>query len=154
MVDLGAQSHYSVLGLAPGATAAEIRASLSKVFGELERQRQKARSPEEERNLIERQMNLNKIGDLLTHSEKRASYDNINAHLTFFQIRKAVTPVWDERELLLRWMHRTVREFLITKGEMVQPISDLERTDFSADFTENDIVEGLLRAQAQEKRTS
>lgn len=144
MIDLGAQSHYSILGLAPDATPRDIRASVTKLVGDLERQIQKARSPEESRNLLDRKQDLSKIGLFLENPANRAAYDKNNAHLTFFQVRKAVTPVWDERDLLLRWLHQVVRDFLIAQGDTVQPVSDLERTDFTADFTPNELVERLL----------
>jgi curved DNA-binding protein CbpA len=151
MIDLGAQSHYSVLGVEPGAPIAEIRASLYKLSGDLERQRLKSGSPEEKRTIEERQQRINKVGDLMTNPAKRTNYDNVNAHLTFFQVRKATTPVWEERDLLLRWLHQTVREFLLSQGEVLRPINDLERTDFTSDFTPNELLERLLENEARER---
>lgn len=145
MIDLGAPSYYSILGVSPDADVREIRESQTKIYRELERQRLKARSPEEKRNLTERQQNINKIGDGLSNLRTRSQYDKDNVHLTFFLVRKAAAPVWGERGLLLRWMHQTVLDFLLEQGEALDPISDLERTDFTADYTANELLESLLR---------
>jgi hypothetical protein len=144
MIDMGAASYYSILGLAPDADGRAIRASQSNIFADLERQRQKARTAEEKAGLSERQQNINRIGDELSNPARRSKYDQQNVHLTFFQVRKAAAPVWDDRELLLRWLHRAVRDFLLEKGEPVEPVTDLERTDFTADFTPNELLERLL----------
>jgi hypothetical protein len=40
-----------------------------------------------------------------------------------------------------------VRDFLHERGEVVAPITDLERTDFTADFTPNELLEHLLRIE-------
>src|SRR5580698_10266742 len=97
MIDLGAQSDYSILGVSPQADANELRASQSRIYGELERQRQKARNEEEKRNITEKQVSINKIGDKLSNAVERAKYDLQNVHLTFFTIRRASAPIWEER---------------------------------------------------------
>lgn len=49
MIDLGAESFYSTLGISPEATPQEVRMAHNRVTGEIERQRQRARTPEEKR---------------------------------------------------------------------------------------------------------
>jgi len=144
MVDLGMSSYYSVLGVSPDADVAVIRAAAATIYGDLERARLKTISPEEKRNLEGRKVNINSIRDALSNATQRSLYDRGNAHLTFFQVRKAAAPVWLERGLLLRWMHKAVREFLQEKGETIEPLTDLERSDFTADFTANEWLERLL----------
>jgi curved DNA-binding protein CbpA len=152
MIDLGVQSHYSVLGLTPDASAKEIRASVMKIVTDLKRQ--SMRSPEQKRSFEDRVKYFNSIATEMENPEKRAKYDKLNAHLTFFQVRKAVTPVWDERDLLFRWLHQTVRDFLLAQGEAVSPITDLERTDFTGDVTGNELLDSLLQAGADGRRQS
>lgn len=147
MVDLGAPSYYSILGIQPDASAAEIRAIASKSCGDLERAKHKTANLEEKRRLEDRIVNINRISDELSNVEKRPQYDRRNIHLTFFLVRKAAAPIWQERKLLLRWIHLAVRDFLVTKGETLEPITDLDRSDFTADFTENELLERLLADQ-------
>jgi hypothetical protein len=146
MIDLGQPSHYSVLQVSPDAEVAEVRAGLTKVAGILARQLLKARTPEEKKKIQNRQVEINRIGSELSNPRSRTAYDRANVHLTFFSVRKATAPVFEERELLLRWMHQSVRDFLLARQETIEPITDLERTDFSADFSANELLERLLRA--------
>lgn len=143
MIDLGAQSHYSVLGIAPDAEAKEIRESQNRIIGDLKRQFGMART-EERRAIEERLKNINAIGDELSRPATRQAYDARNAHLTFFVVRKAVAPILEDRELRLRWVHKAVRDFLIQKGETMEPLANLERTDFSADFSPNQMLDAIL----------
>jgi hypothetical protein len=144
MIDLGAQSHYSVLGIGPDAEAKEIRDSQSRIVGDLKRKLGMARGSEEKRVIEERLKNINSIGDELSRPKSRQAYDARNAHLTFFVVRKAVAPILEDRELRLRWVHKAVRDFLIQKGETMEPLADLERTDFSADFSPNQMLDAIL----------
>jgi curved DNA-binding protein CbpA len=143
MIDLGAPSHYSVLGLAPDAGNKEIRIAQAKICGEVERQRQRARE-DEKRRLFDRLKNINRIGDELSNPARRKEYDALNAHLTFFLIRKAAAPMLEDRERRLRWVHQAVREFLLRKGEEVAPAGDLERTDFAEDYSPNRMLDDML----------
>jgi curved DNA-binding protein CbpA len=149
MIDLGALSHYSVLGVSPDADPGEIRKSQSKIAGDLAREFARVRNPEEKRRIQEKQQNINAIGEVLSRADKRAQYDESNVHLTFFQIRKAVAPVLAERELLMRWMHQSIRRFLLEKGELLEPVSDLEREEFSGDYSPNELLDGLLRGKQE-----
>jgi hypothetical protein len=49
----------------------------------------------------------------------------------------------EERAARLRWVHRAIREFLLAQGEDMEPIDDLERSDFTGDFTPNALLEQL-----------
>lgn len=143
MIDLGVESHYSLLGVDPEASPKDIREAKTRIAGDLERQRQRARTPDERRSLEERMVRINAAGDTLAHPQKRGTYDGENTHLTFFVVRKAAAPALEEREVMLRWVHQAIRDFLSSNGEEVDPLSDLERWDFRADFTPNELLERL-----------
>lgn len=145
MIDLSIPSHYSVLGVLPDADPSEIRASQSKAYAELDKKLRRTSDPDEQHRLVEQQTRVNAIGDQLCDKERRKAYDKENPHLTFFVIRRAAAPAFCERPLFLLMAHRAARDFLVRKGETVDPITDLERTDFSADFTENALLDTLLR---------
>ena len=145
LIDLGAPSYYSVLGVLPGADPREVRAQQSKKHAELDRELARTTDPDKRRKLTEQQQVNNRIGDELSDPRKRQAYDETNAHLTFFVVRRAAAPMFDEREPRLRWIHRAVRDFLQRKGEQVDPITDLERVDFTADFSDNAWLDRLLR---------
>lgn len=145
MIDLKTQSYYSELGIGPEASIKEIRDSKARIAGELDRQRKMARLDSDERRTLEERMKkVNSIGDELSNPNKKQAYDAANSHLTFYVIRKASAPILDDRELRLRWVHKAVREFLVQRGETVMPLADLERSDFSADFTPNQLLDGIL----------
>jgi curved DNA-binding protein CbpA len=154
MIDLGAASHYSILGVLPDAEMPEIREAQNKKFRELELRRLKTGDPDERRILEAQIRDINSIGDTLSNPAARQKYDRDNAHLTFFVIRRAAAPVFDERDLRLEWVHRAVRQFLEEKGEQVDPLTDLERTDFSADYTENALLNRMLKTDEQPGRPS
>jgi curved DNA-binding protein CbpA len=145
MIDLGVSSYYSVLGVPHDADVPSIRRTKANLAGDLERQYQMARSPDEKRRLEQRKQHVNQIGDELSDPERRAAYDRANVHLTYFAVRKAAAPTLEEPDLRLRWMHQAVRRFLARRGEVLEPVSDLEREDFSADFDDNALLERLLR---------
>ena len=65
MIDLGAESYYSVLGVTPNATAAQIRQARDGLIREL-RIRQR-REPTRHGELDERQRVINAAGEELVH---------------------------------------------------------------------------------------
>lgn len=144
MIDLSMPSHYSNLGISPDVDGSEIRASLNHRYGDLERQRLKARNPDEKRQLAEQQKMLNRIGDLLSNPTERKKYDQENAHLTFFLIQEAGAEPLVNKAARVEWLHGVLHSFLARRGESVSPVTDLERTDFTADFTENERLDTLL----------
>jgi curved DNA-binding protein CbpA len=149
IVELGSQSDYSLLGVSADAPAKDIRDSVRNISGDLLRQHQKARTPEEKVRIEEKLKKINDIEGRLMNAERRARYDSQNVHLTFFTVRRSAAPVWGERWLMLQWMHEAIRSSLEARGESVAPLSDLDRTDFTADFTQNELLDQMLRAREQ-----
>jgi curved DNA-binding protein CbpA len=147
MIDLKTQSHYSELGIGPDAGAKDIRDSQSRIIGELRRKLSREGNPDEKRAIDERMKSVNSIGDKLSNPKERQAYDAANSHLTFFVIRKASAPILEDRELRLRWIHKAVRDFLVERGETVAPLADLERSDFSADCTPNQMLDDILESK-------
>jgi hypothetical protein len=143
MIDLGAPSYYSLLGVSPGADARAIRAAESQKGADVSRALAKTTDPDERQRLEAKLTEINGIGKTLANPQLREAYNVKNAHLTFFLVRPAAAPAFIERDVRLRWLHQVVRRFLIDRGQAVAPITDLERSDFSADFTANPILDRL-----------
>jgi len=117
-----------------------------RIAGDLQRQRPNARDAAEKKAIDVRLTQLNNIAQVLSSPQLRARYDAENAQLTFFVPSRSVTPVLDERELRMRWVHQAIRDFLHRKGVSVLPLDDLERSDFSADHTPNALLDELLKS--------
>jgi curved DNA-binding protein CbpA len=125
MVELDTDSYYSLLGVEPDATAAEIRQGRDRLVKQLrERQRRESTNREE---LVERQKEVNAAGEALARPAQREKYDREHAHLRFFTVRV---------------VHRALSEHLRQAGVAVSPLSDLDRVDFGDDLTPNPILDG------------
>jgi hypothetical protein len=144
MFDLGAPSLYSVLGVTPEAEGPEIRAMQNRRHAEVARSLARSTDPEEKRRLEDQLRELNAAGDELANPVRRQGYDRDNAHVTFFVTCRAGAPAFNERDLWFEWIHRAVRDFLAVQGEPVDPMTDLERADFTADFTANELLDRAL----------
>ena len=144
MINLDSESHYTKLGLLPDASIKEIRASKTKIVGDLKHERAQARCAEERKRLDALITDLNTISDTLTNPTRKADYDAANAQLTFFIVLRATAPILEERDLRMRWVHNALRNFLLTKGETVSPLDDLERIDFSGDYSRNSLLEQIM----------
>src|SRR5687768_10264058 len=106
MIDLGAESYYSLLGVTPNATAAQIRQARDSLIREL-RERQR-REPTKRKELEERQKVLNAAGEELARPARRTQYDQDNAHLRFFTIRNAAVPLFTDPADRIDVVHRAV----------------------------------------------
>src|SRR5829696_9339458 len=116
MVDLGAQSYYSVLGVSPSADVDEIRATRTNMFEELEKKRRVTQDPVERQKLEGRQKEINAAGETLSRPEERAKYDQAHAHLRFFLVRVAAARMFVEKPARMYAVDRAIREFLEEKG--------------------------------------
>lgn len=142
MIDLGVESHYSLLGVSPDCTAAEIRQARDNLIREL-RERQR-REPTRRAELTERQRLINNIGEELARPAKRARYDQDHEHLRFFTIRSATAPMFTDPEDRIDVLHRAISAHLRAEGVHVRPLSDLDRDDFTADLTPNNLLDELI----------
>lgn len=145
MIDLGAQSYYSTLGISPNASIAEIRVACDRVGKELAEKRRAAASDEEKEKIDERLKHINSaIGETLKRPEKRREYDRANAHLRFFTAQVAAAPIFVDKVERAHVMHRIVKNFLAARGVKLSPLSDVEREDFSNDESPIELLDSLL----------
>jgi curved DNA-binding protein CbpA len=144
MIDLGAQSYYSALGISPNASVKEIQVVCDRIGKELLEKRRSA-SVEEQEKIDERLKYINStVGETLRRPEKRKEYDRANAHLRFFTVQVAATPMFVDKVERLHVMHRIIKDFLADKGVVLSPLSDVEREDFSTDVTDVELLDSLL----------
>jgi curved DNA-binding protein CbpA len=142
IVDLGVESHYSLLGVSPDANVKEIREARDGLIGDL-RLRQR-REPARHEELVERQRLINNAGDVLVRPAKRETYDRENAHLRFFTVRTAAAPMFTEPADRIDVLHRVISQRLRAAGVEIRPLSDLDRSDFTADVTPNSLLDELI----------
>lgn len=144
MVDLGGDNHYTFFGLSPDASAAEIRAARDELYNKLETKKHQAHDPAERTRIEEQQKEIGKKGDELTRPESRDKYDREHAHLRFLIVQTAAVPLFRSRVDRVYVIDRAVRGFLSEKGIPIEPLCDLERTDFREDFTSVAVLDRLL----------
>jgi hypothetical protein len=87
---------------------------------------------------------VGKKGDELTRPESREKYDRENAHLRFLMVQPAAAPLFRSRVDRVYVIDRAVRSFLAAGGNRVDPLCDLERTDFQEDFSPAPALDRLL----------
>jgi curved DNA-binding protein CbpA len=140
MVKLEADSLYSLLGVAPDATFAQIREARDRAVRLLrERQRQE---PTNREQLDERQKQVNAAGETLARPAQREKYDEEHAHLRLFMVRPAAAPMFTDPADRIDALHRAMVEHLRAAGVRVPPLTDLDRADFSDDLTPTPLLDG------------
>lgn len=144
IIDLGAQSYYSMFGLSPTASFAEIAAARENLHKELLEKQRQAKTEEEKQKHVKRQAEFSAMGETLGRPEKRKEYDRAHAHLGFFVVQVAAAPLFVDKGERLYVLHRIIRGFLADKGVELQPLSDLDREDFSTDETPVALLDKLL----------
>lgn len=144
-IDLGTQSHYSVLGISPTATVEEIRTAKDKLVKELRDKQKLAKTEAERKPVDDREKYLNQISDTLIRREKREKYDSENAHLGFLTVQTVTAGIFAEKSDRLHVLHRILREFFSVKGVELQPLSDVDREDFLSDETPVALLENILK---------
>jgi curved DNA-binding protein CbpA len=142
MIDLGVESHYSRLGISPDATAAEIRQARDGLVRQLKEQLR--REPGRKDELTKRQEEINNLGTELARPAKRAQYDKEHEHLRFFTVRSAAAPMFADPQDRIDVLHRVISARLRAQGVRIRPLSDLDRGDFTADLTPNDLLDELI----------
>jgi uncharacterized protein YaaR (DUF327 family) len=144
MIDLEAQSYYAIIGISPSSSIEEIRIARDNMINELKKKERTA-SAEEKKKIEARQKEINAAGETLVRPEEREKYDRANAHLKFFTVRIVSAPLFVEKADRIYVLHRAIRNFLVTQNVDLPPLSDLEREDFSADETQIDLLDNLLK---------
>jgi curved DNA-binding protein CbpA len=139
MVDLATDSHYALLGVAPDATVADIRAARDDLIRQL-RERQR-REPTNRDELIEKQKAINAAGEDLVRPARREQYDRTHAHLRLFSVRVAAAAMFVDRANLLSAIARAVEAHLDAAGTPVRPATDLYRFDFPDDLTPDPLLD-------------
>jgi len=145
MIDLGAESYYSILGVSPDADVDEINKARNQIMVELKRKYRVEQDPQEKQRIEKRQAEISAIGGTLASPEKRSEYDRANAHLRFFTMRVAAAPMFVENADRIYVLHRAIRDHLAKKGVDLAPLSDIDRSDFSADETPIEFLDNLLK---------
>jgi hypothetical protein len=144
MVDLGGDNHYTFFGLSPDASASEIRSARDELYNKLETRKHEVQDPAERTRIEEQQKEVGKKGDELARPESRTEYDRKHAHLRFLIVQSAAAPLFRSRVDRVYIIDRAVRGSLAAKGAPIEPLCDLERTDFQEDFTPVAALDRLL----------
>ncbi|TYB43956.1 hypothetical protein [Actinomadura chibensis] len=122
-------TQYARLGVAPEATAGEIRAATNRLAARL-----KAGGADEE--TISEMTGLD-----LEKGEAREAYDAQHPPLPLMRLEPAWAPVFDDRAACLAALRRELEAFLLDAGETVYFPDDTTRTDFTADFTPTPLLD-------------
>jgi hypothetical protein len=123
-------SHYALLGIAPEATAAEVRAAVAGYVARL-------RAGGADEGAVARAHGLD-----LESGEARAAYDARHPPLPLMRLEPTWDPVFDDRATCLAALRREVESFLLAGGEAVHHPDDATRADFTADFTPTPLLDG------------
>ncbi|MER5268831.1 hypothetical protein ABTZ99_42740 [Actinosynnema sp. NPDC002837] len=115
-------NRYAELGIAPEATAAEVRAATDRHVARL-----KAGGASDDAIARAHRLSLEK-------PEDRAAYDAEHPPLALLRLEPAGHPVFDDRATSLAALRRELERFLLDAGEAVHHPDDTTRTDFTADF--------------------
>jgi curved DNA-binding protein CbpA len=144
MIDLGAQSYYTVLGVSPDASQMEIGEALDRIGRDLDEAILRTQDKNEKERLEARHKEINAIGGVLSAPKKREDYNRANAHLKFFMVQSGAIAPFVDRAARLEWIHGAVRRYLAGCGVELQPLSDLEAIDFSADYSPNELLDSIM----------
>jgi len=133
MVEIKADSLYSVLGVPPDAPPAEIREARDLLVEEV--RKKKRLQPTNHDKLTEREKAINAAGEELARPAQREKYDRENQHLKFFTVRAAAAPMFTTPADLLAALRPAVAGHLESAGAPLGAPSDLDRVDFTDDLT-------------------
>lgn len=123
-------TRYAELGIAPEATAAEVRAATGRHVAAL-----RAAGANDDTIAEAHARSLEK-------AEARATYDAAHPPLPLLRLEPAWDPVFDDRATSLAALRRELERFLAAAGEPVHHPDDTTRTDFTADFRPTPLLDG------------
>lgn len=144
MIDLSTPSHYALLGVAPTASAAEIRKARDDKILALRQQKRQEPDPDRKAELGEREQEINAAAEILARPVRREEYDKEHPDLRLFTVRSAAAPLFADPAHRAALLYQAVTGDLAARGVRVRPPSDLYRTDFSADRTPNHLLDDLI----------
>jgi curved DNA-binding protein CbpA len=147
MIDLNADSHYALLGVAPDADAEEIRAARDRLGKEIKERLR--REPTNRDELEKRLTTVNAAGDVLASRTERAKYDQQRPHLRFFTPRRSAAAMFTGADHRVDVLYRAISAHLAAAGVPLRPLSDLDRADFGADAAPNQLLDSLLGEDRQ-----
>jgi hypothetical protein len=145
MIDLNVQTAYKILGISPDADAREIIRVRGALQKDLKKKIDATRDEEEKKRLNEELLKITGAGEKIARPAEREKYDAENAHLMFYQERPSAMPFFTSKADRLWVLLRAFRAHLAQQSVTVSPLNDLDREDFSADETPNELLDHLLR---------
>lgn len=145
MIDLNVPTAYKILGVSPDADAREIIRVRGALQKDLKKKIDATRDEAEKKRLNDELLKITSAGEKLARPAEREKYDAENAHLVFYQERRAAVPFFTSKADRLWVLLRAFRAHLAQQGADLPPLNDLHREDFSADETPNDLLDSLLR---------
>jgi curved DNA-binding protein CbpA len=144
MVELTVDSHYSVLGLKPDAQAAEIREARDRLVN-VSRVKQLQEPGNREAHLAE-QARINRAAEELARPARREQYDRDHPYLRFFTVRRVAAPMFTFLPDRVAALRAAIAAHLDAMGSPIAPASELDRRDFTADFTRSPLLDGPERS--------
>jgi hypothetical protein len=142
IVDVSAPSHYTLLGVASTATAAEIRVARDARI--LELRKAERQEPHRRAEFAEQQREINAAAEVLLRAAQRLEYDEEHPDLRLFTVRTAAAALFTEPADRTGVLYRALAAHLAARGSPAEPPSDLHRTDFSIDATPNHLLDELI----------
>lgn len=122
-------THYALLGIAPEATADEVRAASARYVARLKAQGADEAAITEANGLD------------LDNSESRAAHDARHPPLPLLRLEPTWDPVFDDRATCLAALRRELEGLLRSTGDPVHHPNDLTRAEFTADFTPTPLLD-------------
>ena len=135
MIDPGADSLFSVLGLSPDATRSDITGAAAKLKVQLNAEKKSTSDPDKLKLLGDREREISDADERLSAPKEREKYDRENTHLRFFTIMPTAAPFYVTPVDRVYVLHRMIRRFLAAKGVELPPLTEVETTGSVSDWT-------------------
>lgn len=119
-------NRYTELGIAPEATAAEVRAATNRHIAKLKSSDAIAEAHAKS----------------LEKPDDRSTYDMRHPPLALLRLEPTWDSVFEDRATSLIALRRELEAFLHAEGESVHQPDDTTRKDFTGDFTPNPLLDG------------
>lgn len=152
MIDLDGSSPYTLLGVAPTATIAEIRTARDELINRLRTEARGESDPARKEELEEKQRRINAAADPLVRPARREEFDREHPELRTLTVRSAAAPFFTDPAHRTDVLYRVLFEHLTARGARLHPSSDLYRTGFTADETPNQLLDDLLDDLTAQRR--